>query len=333
MSHHSFSIITCAYNPSPAIFARLLHAVAGIDAQAGRPEFELIIVDNNSSPALSEIDFVRDFVAGHGHLKVIQESKPGLTHARIAGVKAARYDWIVFFDDDNEPAADYLNQAAALIDRYPKCGVWGPGRISVEFVGSVSEFALTHRELFQERSIETTTIDNVRWGQTAYPIGTGMTVRRDILQFYIEQTESGIYTMTDRIGKSLISGGDIQILLTGIKLGWYAGTSPDLKMNHLIKQEKTVYKKMLQLVYMTSTSAVKLFNEVFPDDPHEVSRISNRRVLEVLYTQMRLHLFKSSLQEAGFQTARKMGELNAQVLAGKSLKQPLALKAFEKLIT
>lgn len=327
-----FSIVTCAYNPLPEIFDRLLKAVVAIGSFAQTPEFEIIIVDNNSSPALETRPQVQDFLTALPHARLIRETKPGLTNARIAGVNAAKADWIIFFDDDNEPHADYLTHASRLIQQHPNAGVLGPGNITVHFLGTPAPFALEHKFLFQERKFTQTTLDNVRWGQTAYPIGTGMIVRRDILQAYMANVASGQYTMTDRIGNSLISGGDIQILLTGIKIGWYAGSSPDLKLNHLISERKSSYRKMLQLIYMTSASAVRLYNEVFPDEPHPVVAVGNKRVLEVIYTQIRLYLFKEPWREVLFQTVRKLGELYAQVLAAPGAKPPLALRTVEKLL-
>jgi hypothetical protein len=160
-----------------------------------------------------------------------------------------------------------------------------------------------------------------------------MLVRKEILEVYVRKVEEGAYTMSDRIGKSLISGGDMQILLTGIKMGWYAGSSHLLRLNHLIKQQKAEYKKMLQLVYMLSASAVKLYNEVFPEEPHSVVPITNRYVLQTLYTQARLHLFKKSFKEAGYLTATRMGELYAHIIAANKQKAPVLLRSFYKLIS
>ncbi len=329
----AFSIIICAYNPEPTIFERLLNALENIKKQSNCPEHELIIVDNNSVPALSERILLKNFMDKFPDVKLVVEKKAGLTSARIGGARHATGEWIVFFDDDNEPAADYLIKASGLIRDYPQTGVWGPGKITVEFMGEVSAFARSHKDLFQERDMPGTVIDNVRWGQTAYPYGTGMLVRKQILDAYVAKVAEGAYTMSDRIGKSLISGGDMQILLTGIRMGWYAGSSPLLQLNHLIRQQKTSYKKMLQLVYMLSASAVKLYNEVFPEQPHSVVPITNKYVLKTLYTQTRLHLFKKPLREAGYLTATRMGELYAHIIAANKQKTPFMLRMFYKIIS
>jgi len=328
-----FAIITCAYNPDPKIFQRLLDAIDRVIGKAVGIFCEVIIVDNNSRPALSENELVRAFLQKHATAKLILETQPGLTSARIAGAKRAGSEWLVFFDDDNEPAADYLEKAASVIADHPEAGIMGPGNISVEFTGPVSAFAVSHRDLFQERVMTETVFDNVRWGQTAYPYGTGMVVRKLIMEKYINLVAAGKYTMTDRVGKSLISGGDMQILLTGIKMGYFGGSSHELKLNHLIKQEKTRYKKMLQLVFMLSASAIKLYNEVFPDQPHNVVKITNRYVLQTLYTQCRLHLFKKPFREAVYLLSTRMGELYAHVIAAGTSNAPFLLRFFYKVIS
>lgn len=323
----SFSIIICSYNPDEVIFNRLLTAIKKITQRENNPPFDITIVDNNSSPALIDRQEIRTFI-NEQSASILIEKQPGLTSARIAGVKAAKNDWIIFFDDDNEPASDYLLKTQQLINDYPGAGVLGPGKIKVEFVGKASDFAKTHKELFQERNQQETIIDNVRWGQYAYPYGTGMIVKKQIADEYVKQVEKGSYTMSDRVGKSLISGGDIQILLTGIKMGYYAGSSPSLELTHLIKSEKTAYKKMLQLVFMLSASAVKTYNEVFTDAPFNVSKVSNKDVMMLLYNHVRYYGLRSFNKESLFNLSRRMGELQAQVLAAGDATQPMLLRQF-----
>lgn len=327
-----FSIIICAYNPNHEILQRLLDALEKIAKERNNPTYELIIVDNNSNPALDDRTEIMLFKNKFPNTIIIKETKPGLTAARIAGVKQATGEWVIFFDDDNEPEGNYLVEATSLIDQYPQTGVWGPGKVKVEFIGEVSPFAVAHKDLFQERNMSETVIDNIRWGQTAYPYGTGMIVKKVIIDEYVRQVENGAYTMSDRIGKSLISGGDIQILLTGIKMGFYAGSSPQLKLSHLIKKEKTEFKKMLQLVFMLNASAIKTYNQVFPEEPHEVVKISNGYVLKTLYSFIRIDLMKRAPREFLFVVAQRMGEMYAHIIASETQKCPLTLSLIYKLI-
>lgn len=323
------SIIICTYSPDTNLLKRLLNAVTNLEQ--GQLPFEVIIIDNNSPSPVAKLPMVAEFISASHDINLIVEKKPGLTNARIAGIKKAKYNWIIFFDDDNEPYKNYLLLAEQLINEYPQVGCWGPGKIDVEFVGKVSSFAYGKKELFQQRNMTETIIDNIRWDQPSYPYGTGMIVKREILIEYMSQVEKGNYTMTDRIGKSLISGGDMQILLTGIKMGYYAGSSPLLHMTHLINSKKTRFKKMLQLIFMLSASAVKTYNQVFPEAPHTVQAVYNKDVIKIAYYQMRRFLFKKPVKYLIYDTTKRMGELKAHVMASSS-PTPMLLSLYQKMI-
>ncbi len=58
---------------------------------------EIIIVDNNSSD--KTISFVKK---NFNKVKVINEKKIGVSHARNLGIKNCRYEWIAFLDSDDE---------------------------------------------------------------------------------------------------------------------------------------------------------------------------------------------------------------------------------------
>ena len=116
----NFSIIICAHNPNDETFIRLLKAINFFDSL--KLEFEVIIVDNNSKPSLSSFDCIGKFVNQQKNAFVINESTPGLTAARMCGIKKAKYEWLVFFDDDNEPCLDYLlilDKSIKLQNRIP----------------------------------------------------------------------------------------------------------------------------------------------------------------------------------------------------------------------
>ncbi|MEY4573241.1 MAG: hypothetical protein RLZ10_2525, partial [Bacteroidota bacterium] len=113
----SFSIIICSYNPELNIFKRLLDAILNFNSRS--PAHEIIIIDNNSQPSIQSNSVVQSFLLNKPNSRLIQEKIPGLTAARIAGISNSKYEWIIFFDDDNEPASDYLIDAARNIQHYP----------------------------------------------------------------------------------------------------------------------------------------------------------------------------------------------------------------------
>lgn len=101
------SLMICTYNPNEIGFASCLNAVDA--AQKAAPfASQVIIIDNNSAPALDTLEYVRKFLAGGPGRSLLREPKPGKTNALLKGFQAATSDVILTVDDDNILSPDYL---------------------------------------------------------------------------------------------------------------------------------------------------------------------------------------------------------------------------------
>jgi glycosyltransferase involved in cell wall biosynthesis len=282
-----FSIIICTYNPDERIFKRVIEAVSKQDIP-GNIEVECVIVDNNSDVPLSSKSFLQQIINENPWIKIIRESKAGLTNARIAGVSATTAPVIIFFDDDNEPKANYIKEVSVLIRQYQFVGVWGPGKIAVEFLDkSVSKWFLTQKSIFQERNFSAIEYGTIRNWQTSYPSGTGQIVLRKIINDYYTGIKSGQITLTDRKKDSLDSGGDIQILFCAIKGGFAVGVSPTLFINHIISEKKTTVQYIKRLFFGVGISYMPALTQIFPEEknkiiPQRLWSILNRMIITIL---------------------------------------------------
>ncbi|QHV95279.1 glycosyltransferase [Spirosoma endbachense] len=266
----SFSIITCSYNPDMKVFERLVTAIDQLITN-GAFLFEWIIVDNNSKKAIGDIEFIREAIADHENYRVINESNPGLTNARITGIENSSNKWIVFFDDDNEPTEDYLINVYNLIIKYPFVKCWGPGRVNVTLLDPyVPSWIASRKDMFQEKHISEVIFSNEKIWSICHPAGTGMVIEKKILAGYIESVQKGCYTLTDRLGKLLSSGGDTQIVFHAVRLGMYVGLAPDLAINHNIEPRKSTFKYLKRQIYAGCKSFMKAHNEVFADNKYEL---------------------------------------------------------------
>jgi len=72
--------------------------LASLDAQAGAPPFEVIVVDNGSRDGTRNL--VEDRAGGNPPVRYVAEPQPNRAKARNRGVDAARYDYVAFCDDD-----------------------------------------------------------------------------------------------------------------------------------------------------------------------------------------------------------------------------------------
>ena len=325
----NFSIVICTYNPQPDVFARLLNALIRFSTDS--PEHEVILVDNNSSPALVSNKSVKSFLALKKNAKLIFEEKPGLTAARLAGIKEAVHDWIIFFDDDNEPAVDYLQKAAAAIQLYPQTAAWGAAIVEVEYLGDVAYWLDSEKPLFQQRNELNTRFDNRPEWQPCYPFGTGLIIQKKVCKLYENRVAAKRYTLTDRKGKSLASGGDVQLVLTGIEQGFFAGIIAGLQIKHLIDESKATLAYLQKQQYGTASAYIKAYNQIFAQSPIPVTAVTNTEVFRTVYSLYRIYKKTTGNERFRLLLASKMGELNARVEAGGFAK-PFLLRFYEKLI-
>src|SRR5579863_1904760 len=95
------TVAMCTYNPDREV---MLAAIEAIVAQITEvPSVEIVVIDNNSDPSLAERGYLSDYP-----VRLIRESRPGLTAAREAAIDNAQGDVIVFVDDDNILGRHYL---------------------------------------------------------------------------------------------------------------------------------------------------------------------------------------------------------------------------------
>lgn len=116
------SIILCTFNGKDRLLPTL-EAIGKLDSEVPK---ELILVDNASSDGTNE--WVKNYFETRNLAfasRYIFESKPGLIHARLAGIQSASFDFLLFCDDDNALAQDYLSVGFRLFKTNPKMGVLG----------------------------------------------------------------------------------------------------------------------------------------------------------------------------------------------------------------
>lgn len=261
------SVIICTYNPEARIFSRCLNAVR--DLYKDDLNVEVILVDNNSSPALTNQDYVAAFLTATG-ARCITEKKPGLTYARIAGFNASSAPVVIYFDDDNEPGKNYLLTANKVLAEKKEVGLVGPGIVRVDFIDGSDQWLESERPLFQELSIPLAIYGHVLTSyQEFYPYGTGLILRRAIMQQYCYLVEAQ-GEISDRKGSSLVGGGDIQVVWTGIKMGYHAGRTPYLTMQHIIPKSRTTSAYIKKLSYSLGYSETKTRLGVFPEHEQKI---------------------------------------------------------------
>jgi GT2 family glycosyltransferase len=100
--------------------------------------YEVIVVDNDCSDGTRELvaEYVRRYPA---LVRYAFEERPGVSHGRNAGIRAARASIVAFTDDDNVAARTWVETIARLMRAHPEIAGVG-GRILPEWPGSPPEW-------------------------------------------------------------------------------------------------------------------------------------------------------------------------------------------------
>jgi glycosyltransferase involved in cell wall biosynthesis len=232
------SVVVPCHNPNPA---RLRRVLAGLRAQTlAPPAFEVVLVDNASSPALPP-DLGADQLAGLSR-RVVTEPRPGLTPARLAGIAAARGDVIVFVDDDNVLDPRYLESARDAFAADTALAAAG-GPVVPEYGTEPPAWSREFAPLLALRDLGPAPLHarggaQAPWPEFA-PVGAGLCVRRPAAEDYARAVATDPRrTALDRRAGQLTSGGDNDLVFTALRAGGGVAYLPALRLTHLIPESR-----------------------------------------------------------------------------------------------
>jgi glycosyltransferase involved in cell wall biosynthesis len=235
------SVVICTHNPRRDYLDQVLEALRGQSFPTER--WELLLIDNKSAEPLAD----RVDLGWHPAGRVVREEELGLTQARVRGIRESRGDLVVFVDDDNLLATDYLEVAQSISCRHTNLGAWS-GQVLPEFEVSPS----TEIEPFLGvLCIRILTSDY--WGNHCdtgkLPFGAGMVVRKSVATAYASSVANNPKRLAlDRSGQSLASSGDLDLALTSVDLGMGTGLFSNLKLSHLIGENRLQRPYILKLI-------------------------------------------------------------------------------------
>ena len=245
----ALSVILCTHNPRPDYLDRVLSSLRAQTFPVGQWEF--LLIDNASKQPLAESwDISR-----HPHARHIREDELGLTAARLRGIRESNGDLLVFVDDDNVLAPDFLAQAKAIAARCPVLGVFGAGILEPEFEVQPPAKLRPHLHRLALRTMQSVLWSNNVKDAQSTPWGAGLCVTRRVANFYQKFVEDlSINAVLDRRGKRLFSCGDVVFSRVAAQVGLAFGVSSALRITHLISARKLHRHYLLRLVHDSSLS-------------------------------------------------------------------------------
>jgi glycosyltransferase involved in cell wall biosynthesis len=237
------SVIICTLNPKPAYLKRVLDHLKS--QTLPKSEWELLLVDNASDQQLVD-QFDLSWHPQHIHLR---QDQLGLTPSRICGIKQAQGELVVFVDDDNLLAPEYLEQAVEIARTYGFLSVFGAGILQPEFERSPSTDVKRLLPMLGLRSVPRELWSNDPANDFCIPWGAGLCVSRATADSYESLVDSlRIGQVLDRRGETLFGGGDDLFSWASVRRGYGFGIFPKLKVTHIVPSSRVEERYLLRLV-------------------------------------------------------------------------------------
>ncbi len=249
------STIICTYNSGDKLVPTLQY----LAAQKLMPDipYEIIIVDNNCTD-----DTVNTSINAWEEMQtpfpliVVEEPKAGLNFARKKGIQNAKFEYIIFCDDDNWLCADYFIKVFSIFEKMPNVAIIGGVGEAVSNVPLPKWFYDVNGFGFAVSSEgrHTGFVDSV--------YGAGMALRKEIFITNIRDTR---FLLTDRKGTSLSSGGDTEICMLVKRAGFKIYLDESLTFKHFLPATRLKWKYYLQLRKSFGIATAHLqINENYP---------------------------------------------------------------------
>lgn len=241
------SVVICCYN-SAARIQETLHFLFLQKIPLGF-KYEIVLVNNASTDNTKGkiLDALQE-ATNEIPVTIVDEITPGLASARKKGLETARYDVIVFVDDDNHLDEQYLTTAYRIMQEHPDVGIAGgwikpklpfyPGKW---LEGNYAALAIGKR------------FDESRYVDWVF--GAGMVIRKQVFETFAHK---GIQLMlSGRLGSKQTSGDDAEMCQLAQFVGYKIYYSVDLILDHKISANRLTrwsfikgnYKNVFPVVY------------------------------------------------------------------------------------
>lgn len=235
--------------------------------------YEVVVVDNASTDETAEV--VSEFKV-HRNVRYLYEGTAGLNPARNAGWREARGAYAVYLDDDAVAESGWLS---AIRDGFAAAG----GK-PVVIGGRVDPIWLAERPKWLSDALAVT-LTIVNWGHTLRPLrkvpdewlaGANIAIPKSFLEEI-----GGFDARLDRLGRNLLSNGDILIQRQAQRHGLQCLYHPYMRVRHTVTANRLTQRWFVARYYWQGISdAVMEIIETAPD--------YRRRVREALSRTRRL---------------------------------------------
>ena len=224
----TLSIIICSYNRASYI-SDALTSLYG--QSSGLDDFEVIIVDNNSTDNTKEVYAQWRQTNTNGQFTFISETKQGASFARNTGAAIAKGEWVCFMDDDAVATTDYVKNIIKHIQDQPFIVGFG-GRIIPKYIPAEPKWMSYY---------VSSLVGNFDYAPTAcafengkYPLESNMIVKKSVY----DQIGGFNVNLPGVVGTLRIGGEGKELFYKIIALGHTIYYDPSICVHHVVEVKK-----------------------------------------------------------------------------------------------
>ncbi len=245
------SVIVCCYNSAKRLPETIEHL-----AKQRMPDncaWEVIIVDNASTDNTKEVarqEWLK--YSSTASFNVVREEKPGLSAARHKGYETAKYEYLLYCDDDNWLKENYVKLAYEIMEERPEVAILGGcsiGAFESEPPLWFNNYALSYAVgKPYEYSGDVTFEAKKIWG-------AGSVIRKSALSYLHQNGFKQL--LSDRIGNKIISGGDHELCIAFRLAGYRLYYDDRLSLVHFMTSSRLQWDWYIK--FLRSASYTSLF--------------------------------------------------------------------------
>jgi glucosyl-dolichyl phosphate glucuronosyltransferase len=233
----TLSIIICSYNRASYI-SDALTSLYG--QSSGLDDFEVIIVDNNSTDNTKEVYAQWRQTKTNGQFSFISEIKQGASFARNTGAAIAKGEWVCFMDDDAVATTDYVKNIIKHIQDQPFIVGFG-GRIIPKYIPGEPKWMSYY---------VSSLVGNFDYASTAcafengkYPLESNMIVKKSVY----DQIGGFNVNLPGVVGTLRIGGEGKELFYKIIALGHTIYYDPSICVHHVVEVKKLTSEYMYRV--------------------------------------------------------------------------------------
>lgn len=242
------SVVLCCHDSARYIVS----TVSSLCRQAVPPgeEYELVLVDNRCTD--DTVERARKAWDDRlGELRVVEESETGLAHARRTGVRAARFDKILFVDDDNILSPRWIEGLCAVFNRNPTVGVMGGYSEPQLPTKGYPDWFLRYQRVYA-CGPQAPKPGILPFRKKRFLYGAGLGFRAEPIKEVIDGPLP-LY-LVGRTGMRFLRGDDTEMCLRTVLLGWDIYYDPGLRIRHNLSPERLTWSHVLKMRKGTGAS-------------------------------------------------------------------------------